>query len=141
MAPSKALTPAEQQTKFHLPPGFEIELVASEPAIHKPMNISFDSQGRLWVTDTLEYPYPVPEGTPGRDTVKILRFTDGDSAADEITTFVDGLNIPLGVMPVPDGVVVYTIGAILHCTDADGDGKADAPARSTNTSATATPTG
>ena len=33
------LTPAEQRTKFHLPPGFEIDLVAAEPDIAKPMNI------------------------------------------------------------------------------------------------------
>ncbi len=125
VAPTEALTPAEQQTKFHLPPGFEIQLVAAEPAIHKPMNISFDSQGRLWVTDTVEYPYPVAEGVTPRDTVKILTDTDGDGSADEVTTFADGLNIPLGVMPVVDGVVVYGIPAILKCRDTDGDGQAD----------------
>jgi putative heme-binding domain-containing protein len=125
VAPTEALTPAEQQQKFRLPPGFEIQLVAAEPAIHKPMNISFDSQGRLWLTDTLEYPYPAKEGTPPRDTVKILADTNGDGAADQITTFVDGLNIPLGVMPVPEGVIVYGIPAVLKCRDTDGDGRAD----------------
>jgi putative heme-binding domain-containing protein len=125
VAPEEALSPAEQQKKFHLPPGFEIQLVASEPAIHKPMNISFDSQGRLWLTDTLEYPYPAKEGTTPRDTVKILTDTNGDGSADNIQTFVDGLNIPLGVMPVSDGVIVYGIPAVMKCRDTDGDGKAD----------------
>ncbi len=125
VAPSEALSPAEQQKKFHLPPGFEIQLVASEPEIHKPMNISFDSQGRLWVTDTLEYPYPAEEGSVPRDTVKVLADHDGDGRADEITTFVDKLNIPLGVMPIPRGVIVYGIPGIQRCLDTDGDGRAD----------------
>jgi putative heme-binding domain-containing protein len=125
VAPTEALTPAEQQMKFRLPPGFEIQLVAAEPAIHKPMNISFDSQGRLWLTDTLEYPYPAKEDTTPRDTVKILTDTNGDGAADQISTFVDGLNIPLGVMPVPEGVIVYGIPAVMKCRDTDGDGRAD----------------
>ncbi len=43
---------------FHLPPGFEIQLVAAEPMIAKPMNIAFDDRSRLWVTDSLEYPFP-----------------------------------------------------------------------------------
>src|SRR5687768_10624612 len=71
VAPTDALTPAEEKNGFHLPPGFEIQLVASEPDIQKPMNIAFDARGRLWVTSTVEYPYPVKPGAKGRDTVKI----------------------------------------------------------------------
>ena len=33
VVPEGPLSPQEQLEKFHLPPGFEIELVASEPAI------------------------------------------------------------------------------------------------------------
>src|SRR4051812_15216954 len=42
--------PAAEAKLFHLPDGFEITLVASEPDIGKPMNLAFDSRGRLWVT-------------------------------------------------------------------------------------------
>ena len=125
VAPSEALSPAEQREKFHLPPGFEIQLFAAEPAIHKPMNITFDRQGRLWVTDTVEYPYPVKDGAVPRDTVKVLADTNGDGSADRITTFADKLNIPLGVMPDGNAVVVYGIPSINRCTDTDGDGRAD----------------
>jgi hypothetical protein len=52
------LTPAEQQVKFYLPPGFEIQLVAEEPDVHKPMNMKFDAHGSLWVPHSLEYPFP-----------------------------------------------------------------------------------
>lgn len=125
VAPTEALSPAEELQRFHLPPGFEIQLFASEPQIHKPINLTFDSQGRLFVTDTVEYPYPAKEGTVPRDTVKILVDRNGDGAADDITTFVDQLNIPLGLMPIADGVIVYSIPAVMRCRDTDGDGKAD----------------
>jgi len=125
VAPSEALTPAEELRKFHLPPGFEIQLVAAEPQIAKPINLTFDPAGRLFVTDTLEYPYPAKEGNVPRDSVKILVDRNGDGHADEITTFVDGLNIPLGVMPIPGGAIVYSIPTVKRCMDTDGDGRAD----------------
>src|SRR2546426_10654925 len=72
------LTPEQEQKTFHLPAGFEINLFASEPDILKPMNMAFDSKGRLWVTVTQEYPFPVPLDKKGRDAIKILEDTDGD---------------------------------------------------------------
>ena len=49
-------TPAEEQKMFHLPQGFEIQLVAAEPEIDKPINMAFDAKGRLWVSGSREYP-------------------------------------------------------------------------------------
>ena len=106
--------------------GFEIQLFASEPAIHKPINLSFDSAGRLFVTDTLEYPYPAKDPATARDSVKILVDRDGDGHAEDITTFVDRLNIPLGVMPIPVGRDrLQHSRSVLRCLDTDGDGQAD----------------
>lgn len=119
-----ARTPQEQRAGFHLPPGFEIQLVASEPQIAKPMNLAFDAKGRLWVSDTLEYPWALADGKRGRDAVKVLTIgTDG--AATSITTFVDGLNIPIGLYPYKDGVIAFDIPTIKFHRDTDGDGKAD----------------
>ena len=72
VAPTEALSPAGEAAGFRLPPGFEAQLVAAEPDISKPMNLAWDDRGRLWVTDTLEYPYPAKEGTKPRDTVRVL---------------------------------------------------------------------
>src|SRR5690349_18833152 len=47
---TEARTPEEERKAFHLPPGFEVQLVASEPEICKPMNMAFDAKGRLWIT-------------------------------------------------------------------------------------------
>ncbi len=95
------LPPRDEARHFQLPEGFEAQLVASEPDIHKPMNLAFDDQGRLWLTDTVEYPFPVRPGTKGRDTVKVLEDFGPDGKARKITTFADGLNIPIGVLPLP----------------------------------------
>ena len=39
------LSPAEEQKLFKLPPGFEIQLIAAEPEIQKPLNLAFDAKG------------------------------------------------------------------------------------------------
>ncbi|HEX3998752.1 MAG TPA: c-type cytochrome [Pirellulales bacterium] len=111
------LSPQEQLKKFHLPPGFEIQLVAAEPECRKPINLNFDSRGRLYFTQSIEYPFPAKPGAKGRDTVKIIDGFDEHGHAAKIGTFVDGLNIPIGVTPIPDGVVVYSIPDIWRCTD------------------------
>ena len=75
--------------------------MAAEPDIQKPLNLAFDDRGRLWVTDTVEYPYPAKDGTKPRDTVKILADFGPDGKARSIATFADGLNIPIGLLPLP----------------------------------------
>jgi putative heme-binding domain-containing protein len=118
-------TPAEEQKLFRLPPGFEIQLVAAEPEVMKPINIAFDARGRLWVTSSQEYPFPVKEGQPSRDVVKILEDFGPDGRARKVSTFADNLNIPIGVLPLGDAALVYSIPAIWRMTDTKGTGKAD----------------
>ncbi len=125
VAPTDPKTPEEERKAFRLPPGFEAQLVAAEPDIHKPMNLAFDDRGRLWVTESVEYPFPAPPERKGRDAVKILEDLDGDGKADKITTFADGLNIPIGVLPIRNGAIVYSIPNIYLMLDTDGDDKAD----------------
>ncbi len=119
------LTAEQALDSFILPDGFEIQLVAAEPDIDKPLNMAFDAKGRLWVTTTLEYPYPAPADRKGRDSIKVLSDTNGDGRADEITTFADGLNIPMGLYPYRDGVICFSIPNIWFLRDTDGDGKCD----------------
>ena len=58
-------SPAEEQAGFHVPEGFAVELVASEPQIAKPMNMAFDAQGRLWLTQSVLYPFPAKADVTG----------------------------------------------------------------------------
>jgi putative heme-binding domain-containing protein len=129
IAPGDPKSPADERKAFRLPPGFEIQLVASEPDIHKPLNMVFDARGRLWVSETVEYPFPT-KAEKGRDAVKILEDFGEDGRARKVSTFADGLHIPIGVLPLSvggkgDSALVYSIPNVCRLTDADGDGKAD----------------
>lgn len=123
VAPTGPLSPQEEQKKFHLPPGFKIELVASEPQIAKPINMNFDAAGRLFVTSSFEYPFPAKQNP--RDAILVIDDTNGDGLPDRVRTFADGLNIPIGVLPVTDGVIGHSIPNVYKFRDTDGDGKAD----------------
>ncbi len=127
IAPTEALAPQGQRTRFTLPPGFEIQLVASEPAIQKPMNMAFDARGRLWVSHSTEYPFPAAEGETARDGITILDGFGPDGLATRATQFADGLNIPIGVLPLGDGreAIVWSIPNIWKLSDTDDDGVAD----------------
>ena len=123
------LSPADERKQFVVPPGFEVQLVAAEPDIQKPLNIAFDDRGRLWVTDTVEYPFAAGKDKKPRDTVKILSDFGPDGKARSITTFADGLNIPIGVLPLPGGkprdALVFSIPHVHRLRDTTGKGVAD----------------
>ena len=121
---TEARTPEEERLGFKLPPGFEIELYASEPDIGKPINITFDAKGRMWVTQSFEYPFAASPGK-GSDRITILEDTDHDGRADRFTHFSDTLNIPIGILPINDGAVAYSIPNVYQFTDNNSDGKAD----------------
>src|SRR6266853_6169512 len=122
---TEALTPQQELTNFHLPPGFEIQLIASEPEIGKPMNMAFDAAGRLWITQSREYPFAAPLDKPARDMIKVLSDFDENGHARKITTFAEGLNIPIGLYPYKNGVIAFSIPYIYFFQDTDGDGRAD----------------
>jgi len=109
---------------FKIPDGFEIQLFASEPDIQKPVNIAFDEKGRMWVTQSFDYPLPAPTGK-GTDRISILEDTDGDGKADKFTHFNDTLNIPVGVYPMNNGAITFSIPNVYKFIDDNGDGKSD----------------
>ena len=122
---TEPLTAAEQQKTFHLPPGFEIQLVAAEPEIQKPVNLAFDSRGRIFASGSTEYPYAAPADRKGRDRITLLEDTDGDGRADKVVTFADGLNIPMGLYPYRNGLIAFSVPNIYYFEDTDGDDRAD----------------
>lgn len=117
-------TPEQERLAFRLPPGFEVTLFASEPNITKPMNMEFDDRGRLWVTQSSEYPMAAGMGN-GTDRITILEDKNDDGKADTFTNFDNDLNIPIGIMPVSDGAIAYSIPNLYYLKDVNNDGKAD----------------
>jgi putative heme-binding domain-containing protein len=125
VAKSEPKTPAEEQKCFHLPPGFEIQLVAAEPDIRKPINMNFDARGRLWVTQSTEYPFPAQANRTGRDLLKILEDIGEDGKAKKTLTYAEGFNIPIGVLPLKSGALVYSIPNVYHVWASEGGDHAD----------------
>ena len=122
--PTDPRTPEEELAGFILPPGFEIQLFASEPDIDKPMNLAFDAKGRMWVTQSFEYPFPLM-GKTGTDKLTILEDTDGDGRADKFTPVTDTLNIPIGILPLTDGAISFSVPNVYRLTDSDHNDKAE----------------
>jgi putative heme-binding domain-containing protein len=122
-APGPALSPQQALERMEVPPGFQVELVASEPDIMNPVAMTFDARGRIWITESFEYPRT--SAGPGRDRVKILEDTDQDGRVDRVTVFADGLNIPSGIAVGYGGVWVANAPDILFLRDTDGDDRAD----------------
>ena len=121
--PGPALSPQEAVKQMTVPEGFRVEIVACEPDLVNPVAMTIDERGRVWVTESVEYPRQ--SAGPGMDRIKILEDTNGDGAADKITIFAEGLNIPSGIAVGFGGVWVANAPDILFLQDTDGDDKAD----------------
>ncbi len=121
----KPIEPAESMKRLVVPRGLRVELFASEPRIFKPISMSWDERGRLWILETRDYPNErQPEGE-GRDQLKICEDTDGDGKADRFTIFADRLSIPTGLAFAGGGVIVCEAPDMILLRDTDGDDRAD----------------
>ncbi|MEI6871668.1 MAG: PVC-type heme-binding CxxCH protein, partial [Verrucomicrobiota bacterium] len=109
--------------------GLEMKLWAENPLMSKPVEMNWDSKGRLWVASTPIYPQIMPGAYP-TDKIFILEDTKHSGRADKSTLFAEDLLIPTGVAPDlgENGRNHAYVGAsteLLELTDTDGDGKAD----------------
>ncbi len=122
----KPLSPQESIKHFVVPQDFEVELFASEPDLGgKPICMSWDHRGRLWVAETVDYPNEQqPEGM-GRDRIRICEDTNGDGRADRFTLFAENLSIPTSIAFSHDGVIVHQPPHTLFLQDTNGDDRAD----------------
>lgn len=114
--------------KLHVPAGYKIDLFASEEEFRdlaKPVQLSFDNKGRLWVSTMPSYPHYKPGDKKPNDKLIILEDTDGDGKADKQTTFAEGLHLPVGFELAPEGVYISQGTNMMLYTDTDGDDKAD----------------
>ena len=115
------------------PDDLTVDLVLAEPNIGQPLSMKWDSRGRLWVVNYLQYPNPagltmvsrdkflrsvydkVPPAPPnhfhGADKITIHEDTDGDGKYDKHSTFIDGFknraNAKLVFRFLNEGVVHY----------------------------------
>jgi putative heme-binding domain-containing protein len=114
---------------FIIGEGLTATLFAANPMISKPLHLSFDGHGRMWVTSTPIYPQIEP-GAVANDRIFIVEDTNHDGFADKSTVFADDLLIPSSVAPIEraDGTTACYVGAstdLMLLSDTNGDGKAD----------------
>src|SRR4051812_17575309 len=68
-----AKSPEEEKKTFQLAPGFQIDLVASEPQVIDPVAMAFDARGRLFVAELRGYPNGgVAGGNTKTGVIKLL---------------------------------------------------------------------
>ena len=118
---SPPYAPRQAVQTFHLPQGFQIQLVASEPQIADPVAMAFDAQGRLFVLEMGDYPMqPDPQGR-----VIVLEDPDGQGGFNKRSVYADNLPFPTGLMPWRNGVLVAAAPHIYYLPDEDQDRRAD----------------
>ena len=107
--------------------GLKVELFASEkefPELVNPVQMAFDTRGRLWVAAWKTYPHWQPK-TPMDDKLLILEDTNGDGKADKCTTFAGDLHNPTGFEFWNGGVLVGQQPNLVFLKDTNGDDKYD----------------
>ena len=106
--------------------GFEVSLFADEkqfPELINPVQMQFDTKGRLWAAVWPTYPKwePLKEMD---DALIILHDDNNDGKADRVTEFARIQN-PLGFEFWNGGVIVASAPEIVFLKDTDGDDVAD----------------
>ena len=111
--------------------GMKVELIADEgrfPELINPVQMSFDSRGRLWVAAWPTYPHWRPD-EPMNDKLLILEDADGDGRTDRVKTFAGDLHNPTGFEFWGKGVIVAQGPDVLYLEDTNGDDVYDTKTR------------
>jgi putative membrane-bound dehydrogenase-like protein len=120
------LPPEESMKHIVTPVGFQVELVVSEPQLEgKPIFMTWDERGRLWICETYDYPNELQPPGQGRDRIRICEDTDGDGKSDKFSVFAEKLSIPTAIAFYRGGAIVQNGRETIYLKDTDGDGKAD----------------
>src|SRR6476660_4918807 len=124
---SPPLSPADALKTFYMPPGYHVELVASEPLIQDPVAIDWDTEGRLWA---IEMPGFMADITGSNEhdpigRVVVLEDTNADGVMDKRTVFADGLVLARSLKILDHGVLVAEPPNVWLMHDTNGDLRMD----------------
>ena len=139
--------PQEAVKKFKHRSDVAIDLMAHEPVVEQPLYVSWDSKGRMWVTQYRQYqfpaglkivsydqhlrakfdkvPLPPPRGDKGADKITVFEDTDGDGFFDKHEDVITGLNIASAALHGMGRIWVLNPPYLLSYPDADFDAKPD----------------
>jgi mono/diheme cytochrome c family protein/glucose/arabinose dehydrogenase len=129
-APVTPLTPAEEQKRFWLPPGFKMEPVLTDPDIEESAQIAFDGNGRMFVLEIRGY---MQDADAAGELDPVGRISmhedrDNDGKYEKHSIFVDKLIFPRFVTPFGANAVLTmesNADEVWKFTDTNNDGVAD----------------
>lgn len=139
--------PQEAVKRFKHRSDVAIDLMAHEPVVEQALYASWDSKGRMWVTQYRQYqfpaglkivsydqhlrakfdkvPLPPPRGDKGADKITVFEDTDGDGFFDKHEDVITGLNIASAALHGMGRIWVLNPPYLLSYPDADFDAKPD----------------
>lgn len=117
-----AASPTVPPSAFTLPDDLEVTLWATSPMFFNPTNMDTDREGRIWVTEGVNY-RKKKDRRPEGDRVVVLEDRDKDGKADQSHVFVQDPELvsPLGIAVLGNRIVVSQPPHLIVYTDVDGD--------------------
>ncbi len=135
--------PKDALRTFTVREGYELDLMASEPDVMQPLYMSWDSRGRMWVLEYLQYqfpaglkvmsydqhlraqfdkiPEPPPKGVKGADRVTVFEDSKGSGFFDSHKIALAGLNMATAAIKGAGGIWVMNPPYLLFYPDANDD--------------------
>ena len=120
------LKPAEALKAIAVPKGFRVQLAAAEPMVQQPIDMAWDTRGRLWVAEC--YTYAERETNfekKLKDRIIILEDTNHDGVFDKRKIFWDGASQLTSIELGFGGVWAACAPNILFLADRNGDDRPD----------------
>ncbi|MEM7700261.1 MAG: family 16 glycoside hydrolase [Verrucomicrobiota bacterium] len=119
------LSPEESASLWEIDGDYRIELVAAEPLVADPVDLTWDHRGNLLVAEMRDYPLPTAEGAAFLSRIRRLVDDDGDGRYDRSEPWAENLDHVQGLLPFRDGIIATSRTEVLYLADLDGDGRAE----------------
>lgn len=137
------VSPADALARLEPEPDLIVEELLHEPEVAQPTHVSFDEQGRMWIAQYRQYPYPAgikmisrdkfyrskydhvpappPNAPRGADLISVHEDRDGDGVYETHRNVLSGLNLANAALKGHGGIWVMNTPYLLFYPDANGD--------------------